>query len=837
MSFDPLGAETIGYRDPNRLGNASRAAGSALLSLINPVTLAIGGLIAIGEIRSQADEFRSQMIEATALLGTPTGNDPASLAQQAKVLEGAQAPSPGLLLTIASIGQANASASELASVLRARAEAYQRYSEEEAAYLESRSSTTGAFGTESIDDFATGLSIMSSEGDTAVQQFNSMTRALRDTTDAASAANVQLNLLPGRITRAFGESLGEVDFEALGLGETSRFDNLVNLLNENPITPIAGNFIPQQRVGNAYSEQDLQGVLQTQLEASGLEDRLKSRLEEGPLSEQEFNAIIADTVAGFDFSTIGTDKQTPEEQAALRESFTTWIQEQLAGTYAQFDPAKVYSPAEVSRLIDEILRPQLEAKLGELSALGYESGSSRYDKAIKQYIESLQATNTTEPSGKLRQQIQQARVLLAESVITRLEGQREIAQEAAKSDEEFRRIGRRYLKQELRTALASKSLTLIKQVIALGSKNVTNLVRAQVRVNLEAARAAYQAALNAINVTQAGAEIITGATKTALVALAAARKKVEGLRKTLGLLNEAAKSTLPTGEALIPPDDLEPDEEEGPTAAQIAAARKMAEATRRGGGIALATAQIQVARADLAAAEAGTIEYYQALQSLYEAQRSLAEAIRQYKVDQFLLQNDFTDPVIQARAEQRRARSQLRYDQRQGASVDQITADRLAYQQAQASVDAAKFQQWLSDIQTAEQLEKISHSQYIRMLERRADRLKDIKNRTRQEQDQLNQVLLALKAAQEATSAQFNLGDIRVPTPYEVRRFIELQAAGARKAAIAAGAVGGVDNGRGNVTNNNINIDGADVGTIKQVLRELLGAGAIRRSSTKVSKV
>jgi hypothetical protein len=90
-------------------------------------------------------------------------------------------------------------------------------------------------------------------------------------------------------------------------------------------------------------------------------------------------------------------------------------------------------------------------------------------------------------------------------------------------------------------------------------------------------------------------------------------------------------------------------------------------------------------------------------------------------------------------------------------------------------------------------------------------------------------------------SGQFNIGDIRVPTPYEIRRYIEQTKANAVGAANQAGA--GAAAGPGKVGNetltqirNEIKIDGADTAQIIRILRDILGNNAIKSTATKTGK-
>jgi hypothetical protein len=120
-------------------------------------------------------------------------------------------------------------------------------------------------------------------------------------------------------------------------------------------------------------------------------------------------------------------------------------------------------------------------------------------------------------------------------------------------------------------------------------------------------------------------------------------------------------------------------------------------------------------------------------------------------------------------------------------------------------------------------LGRTSHAAYIRFLENQHKRLEAIKGRSHQQQKQLDDVEMALKSARDAVNGQFNLGDIKIPTPYEVKRYIATSTAGLGMSGSAGGNV-------------IINIDGADVGMVREVLRKEYGASVLATAGTSNSK-
>jgi hypothetical protein len=257
-------------------------------------------------------------------------------------------------------------------------------------------------------------------------------------------------------------------------------------------------------------------------------------------------------------------------------------------------------------------------------------------------------------------------------------------------------------------------------------------------------------------------------------------------------------------------------------------ARASATAARRGGGIADARAAIAGAAASLHAAARGTAEWYQALASYYQGQQSMRDAVLAYRNNLALLRGDSTDPVEQARDAMRAATRKLRQDRRRGAGKDVRAEDRVAEQDSRNALERAKFDQRFSDMQTNEDLGRISFAKYMDYLDHEHDRLTRIKHRTRQQQDELDQVDKAMKDALNSMDSQFNLGDINTRgLVYQVRRF--KAEAGAQAPSAAAG----------NTTHQtvSISINGADTAKVKTIIDGYLRIGGGQRQTLTRRKV
>lgn len=207
---------------------------------------------------------------------------------------------------------------------------------------------------------------------------------------------------------------------------------------------------------------------------------------------------------------------------------------------------------------------------------------------------------------------------------------------------------------------------------------------------------------------------------------------------------------------------------------------------------------------------------------LLQAQAQNRDALANFRSNARKLSIDMTNPLEVAQEEVRTAVDRLNEDLKRlapggysQAEQDVINSRRLDVKAAQTNEESTKFSQRLSQIQTQDQLGQITHQTYLRYLDSEHDRLTAIGKRTQQQQDQLNQVDTLMKEAADALQGQFNLGDIELPSAYQVRRVIR-SSTGADLVGGASAPVGG----------NSITINGADTGQIIQILSQYMGDGA-----------
>lgn len=489
--------------------------------------------------------------------------------------------------------------------------------------------------------------------------------------------------------------------------------------------------------------------------------------------------------------------------------------------YKGTEPPGPLSPAQA-----ELLSTQLESTLAGIT--GDQFGQRSF-ALITTLLGTYRAKIDSGNRGTIQPLIDKWRAARRQSIIDGILAREQTAEALLDPSDDAAAI------RGLRVPAIDRAITIARantqQLVAIiqGTDHKTlELVKERQRADVEVARAALassQAMLAALVAALPDPEIINQQLINAQAQTRAAEKYFHTQ------LHQYKQFKLALSRTPVEPDITSgTTEDTGDTAAQIAAARASAEATRIGGGIAAARAAIQTAQANLAAAKEGTVEYYNALSALYSAQQQLTDAILANQDVLRQLSGDITDPVEQARDALAAARAKLASDQRSGKAPDVINADKLAVEQAQNAAEAAKFQQRLSDAQTADDLGQISHAAYIRYLNHEHDRLTAIKHRTRQQQDELNTIDKALQDAISQMSGQFNLGDIDVNgLVYQTRRFAAQHRADVDAAQrAAAGSI---------LQNIAINIDGADVGQIRRVLRDILGADAGARRTTANRKV
>jgi hypothetical protein len=233
-----------------------------------------------------------------------------------------------------------------------------------------------------------------------------------------------------------------------------------------------------------------------------------------------------------------------------------------------------------------------------------------------------------------------------------------------------------------------------------------------------------------------------------------------------------------------------------------------------GDPISAATVALQVAQNQLANA-VGSTAYYTALKGVHDAQYALAQAQLADANNIDLLNIDMTNPLLMAQEKVREAARTLSMDQNRGVGQNVINNDMVALRNATSAAQKTAFDQQFSDEQTNYQLQRTSLSAYLSYLNAQHLYLTSVKNKTRQQVDELNQVDQALKGLADQMQGQFNLGQIKVPTVYEAR------------------------GGGGSVTTQNvqITITGTDIPAVKAILTQYVGQAAMATAGSAARKV
>ncbi len=221
-----------------------------------------------------------------------------------------------------------------------------------------------------------------------------------------------------------------------------------------------------------------------------------------------------------------------------------------------------------------------------------------------------------------------------------------------------------------------------------------------------------------------------------------------------------------------------------------------------------------------------TTKYFQDLAALHKAQEALAQALRDAAKDAAELTGDTTDPVFEAILALNAAKAKLAADVARKAKPDTINADKLAVENAAQAAQKTAFQQQFDDQRTARDLGQESNAAYLAYLQGQDKSLraqlaamKKGSEGYRQRVEELNQIDQAIQATSASLSGQFNLGDIKLPTVYEVRR------------SLAASQNGGsvIDS---SVQNIYTTINGADFAAVVNYLQGVLGTGALTVATT-----
>ena len=579
-----------------------------------------------------------------------------------------------------------------------------------------------------------------------------------------------------------------------------------------------GAVAAQAKVGSDLTSPEFQERAQANLEGL-LKSNGGKALDTGQLDR------IAKLQADFYVQESGI--KDPTRAQALREGLIKYFSEQIAQA----------GGAQTPLLSRDQLLAGISAATGLIGQRSGPDGIAELQRALGQ-IDDLRSKAADPADAQLASVIEARRAVVADLAKATIDDNLRILQALNSLDPvAAARKSQGELKKAVDLATASGNTDLVVSVIEGANRAQIAIVRA----SLEAVVRAKQAALAALPVIAAlGAAAfkdsdVKGSTDASIGKRNSAQDAVAEAQKRLRLfLASLARSVIPDtnkGYGL----GSNPSAGAADSPEDIANAQTRARVAGNNSAIVQARASIEIAQRDLAAAKANTVAYYTALAALREGQRQLALAELAYASDQRKLDSDLTDPVAQARNAIKDARAKLAADIKSGQGADVIAADRVAVRQAINQGEAAAFQQRFNDAQTADRLGRISHQAYLRYLNNEHDRLTAITKRTRQQQEQLDQVDSAIQAANEQLQGQFNLGDIKVPSPYEVRRYIAETANAAKQAATGQGTAttaGFASTVSASSVQNQVYINGADPVAVEAILRRLISGSSISTATS-----
>lgn len=237
-------------------------------------------------------------------------------------------------------------------------------------------------------------------------------------------------------------------------------------------------------------------------------------------------------------------------------------------------------------------------------------------------------------------------------------------------------------------------------------------------------------------------------------------------------------------------------------------------------------------------AERSTLEYYQAVRdandkrfALIQAQEKAAELAGDLKID---LSNEVTvakKAVTDAQKELDDAekeadkRGYKKGSKTRAAFIDPYKKNLVS---AQTSAETTATQSYLDGLDTQLTLGRITHQKYLQLLtERRDQLLAEYNSMSKNAQGQaarkklIDDIDKTIKSAADSLNDQFNLGDIKVPTVYQVRESIKAKSAG------SVLSNNGALSTAGNVTNDNstrsVVLNGVPIETILSMLQDLFG--------------
>lgn len=807
-------------------GGAGATVGAALLP-VAAIAVAVAGLYAIGKLKESSDAMEDAQRQATEALSTGLGAGATSdqlaarsqgLIEQAKTARDAGG---GIFAQIPGLGSEADRTRALSDQLKAEGERLKTVAEAQAAAeaaVDPNSQLSTSFDADSLSK---AMETITTAGGSAQSRLDSLADSIEGLAGAARRATESFDpaLFAGtnadEVFRRIQGS-GSLLKNTPSLGDLAqKFTGLGTLYDDSDWK----NAFPDL-IQDVLSQGDVQKRLQNAVSGiTSLADVSPEKLAE--IAETVTSGIAQDALSGEDLPQGEIDKA----QALILGAVTDFLTEQQKSLLEVVNGTRQYTGAELTAIMNQLAADAQSA----LAALPESNYGGRAD-VLRQAIRTARAAIANGPqgadiSGPL-EQLAALRQALAEQKFTELEQLRIAAQQDANSKAQVAKVGRAFLGKEIRAAVRNDRGDVLLGIIAQAGEGSVDIARKTVADALRTAQMALRVQRAIVAAARAMSAALSAFGLGSGTVGGADRSEVDRLKGLQDILQNPITGGGKDGNVYATGSDVPGYDSGGgagadtATAAQRRAALAQARAVRNEGAIAAARADLQAARADMAAAKKGTTEYYAALSAYYGARNALTDAILEYRNNKYLLGIDITDPVAQATAALKAAQAKLRSDKGKGPDV--IAADKVALRESEAAAEAARFSDRLSQVQTAEELGRISHKRYLSYLDNEHDRLRSISNRTHQQQEQLDEIDRLMKTAADSMDAQWNFGDIKLPTPYEVRRRTEELFPDRRQGQITAESFANPRAERGG-DRTYIQIDGADTGKVLQIINQRLG--------------
>lgn len=198
---------------------------------------------------------------------------------------------------------------------------------------------------------------------------------------------------------------------------------------------------------------------------------------------------------------------------------------------------------------------------------------------------------------------------------------------------------------------------------------------------------------------------------------------------------------------------------------------------------------------------------------------SVVSAYSTYIQDLNSSQIDTTDPAQVAKAALATSQAALTKAQQQGISGDALRPYQNAVKDATTTSAGAAFQEQQQVLQDQLDLHQVSNQSFIASqqqtlagLRAQLATMKIGDQGFKQVQDEITAVSKSILATAAQATGQFNIGNIKIPTPYEVQR------------SIAASGVGAGYNVMPVTNNTSIIINGTDLAAVQAILSQYLGS-------------